>query len=360
MAVNPGKQVMESDDRVKHGSWDCHHDIFKHVRNKSRSLHSRKDKLGFFASLSEEFQVHGPLVDPNVALFVGSLYDSVKPQLLHLLEENIPVSTDVCDDEHYGFFLDHLSLDGKSLVLDIPEDGIFAKYEAEGPEDSTLPTATRCESNLDDRTNLISIDTNLNSGAEQLRKQKQPLQRIVDPKVKRRRGSKPEQCLPLSTVVRSNVDFQVKEEDDDDHLPVLKRPLIKQPEPVVNVDHCWHKTKARARKNTAFRDKLMDDLKRPFSEEEYRMLLKQLGGKKPVQSQRVLRSCTKRYDDNTRPPKCFLDYHADLAKRIDSVRHDHPRVLNLLRGYFYWITNLSQEGSFLPWEDATCLEVLPL
>ncbi|KAK4256842.1 hypothetical protein QN277_006513 [Acacia crassicarpa] len=350
---------MQLDDRVKYGSWDCHHDISKHVRNKSRSLQSRKDKLSFFASLSEEFQVHGPLVDPNVALFVSSLYDSVKPQLL-LLEENRPESTDVCGDEQYRFFLDHLRSDGKSLVLDIPEDGIFAKYEAEESEDSTLPTAIRCDSNLDDRTNLISIETNLNSGAERLRKQRQPLQRIVDPKVKRRRGSKPEKSLPLSTVVRSNVDFQVKEEDDDDHLPVLKRPLIKQSEPVVNVDQWWHKTKARARKNTAFRDKLMHDLKRPFSEEEYRMLLKQLGEKKPVQSQRVLRSCTKSYDDNTRPPKSILDYHADLAKRIDSVRHDHPRVLNLLRGYFYWITNLSQEGSFLPWEDANCLEVLPL
>ncbi|KAI9076689.1 hypothetical protein K1719_041329 [Acacia pycnantha] len=126
-------------------------------------------------------------------------------------------------------------LDGKSLVLDIPEDGFFAKYEAEEPEDSTLPTTTRCEANLDNRTNLISIDTNLNSGAQQPRKQKQPIQRIVDPKVKRRRGSKPEQCLPLSTVVRSNVDFQVKEEDDDHHLPVLKRPLTKQPEPVVRI-----------------------------------------------------------------------------------------------------------------------------
>ncbi|XP_054794037.1 uncharacterized protein LOC129299582 isoform X2 [Prosopis cineraria] len=104
-----------------------------------------------------------------------------------------------------------------------------------------------------------------------------------------------------------------------DHLPDLKRPLIKQQEP-VNVDQWWHKHKARARKHTEFRDKLMDDLKRPYSEEEYWMLLKQLSEKKPVQSQRVLRSCTKSYDDDTRPPKSILDYHAEfISRRIVST-----------------------------------------
>lgn len=74
------------------------------------------------------------------------------------------------------------------------------------------------------------------------------------------------------------------------------------------MDEWWHK-KARQRRNTTFRDKLMDELKKPFSEEEYRMLLKQLAAKKPVQCQRVLRSCTKRYDDETRPPMSMLDHH---------------------------------------------------
>ncbi|XP_028785102.1 uncharacterized protein LOC114741011 [Neltuma alba] len=334
MAANPDKQVPGLDDRIKYESWDCHHDISIHLRTKSRNLQSRNDKLSFFTSLSEALHVQNPLADPDVVHYLDDLYDSVKSQLLHLLEVNRAVSPDVSDDndDHvpYKFFLDHLRLDGKSYALVIPEDGVYIKYEAEEPEDSTLPTTTRSESNLDDRTRLISIDTNLNSEAEQLRKspgrkQKQPLQTIVDPKATTRRGRKPKQPLALSTDVRSNVDLEVKEEEDeDDHLPDLKRPLIKQPEPVVNVDRWWEKQKARARKHTAFRDKLMGDLRRPYSEDEYRMLLKQLSEKKPVKSQRVLRSCTKSYDDDTRPPKSILDYHADLAKRIDSVRDDHP------------------------------------
>lgn len=343
MAANPEKPVAELDDKVKYESWDCHHDISTHVRNKSRSLQSRTDKLSFFTSLSEAFHVHNPLADPDVVNFAGDLYDSVKSQLLHLLEENRAVST---NEDMYSFFLDHLRLDGNSYVLDIPEDGIFVKYEAAELEDSTLPTATRSESNLDDWTHLISVDTNLNSEAEQLhntagrkQNQNQSLQKNVRPRATTRRGRKPKRPLAISTAVQSNVDFTVKEEEEEqkDHLPDLKRPLIKQQEP-VNVDQWWHKHKARARKHTEFRDKLMDDLKRPYSEEEYWMLLKQLSEKKPVQSQRVLRSCTKSYDDDTRPPKSILDYHADLAKRLYAVRDDHPRVLNLLRGYFYWMT----------------------
>ncbi|GMY18860.1 villin-2 isoform X4, partial [Fagus crenata] len=48
-----------------------------------------------------------------------------------------------------------------------------------------------------------------------------------------------------------------------------------------------------------------------------------------------------------------------LAKMIDLVECDRPKVLNLLRGFFYWLTNLSHHGAFQPWLDSSSLKMVP-
>lgn len=48
-----------------------------------------------------------------------------------------------------------------------------------------------------------------------------------------------------------------------------------------------------------------------------------------------------------------------LAEMIKLHAMDRPKVLNLLRGFFYWLTNVAHEGAFRPWLDSACLEVMP-
>ncbi|KAL6208337.1 hypothetical protein ACLB2K_019288 [Fragaria x ananassa] len=81
--------------------------------------------------------------------------------------------------------------------------------------------------------------------------------------------------------------------------------------------------------HSQFRQGIMQDLKRPYHLEE---------GIRKIISRDVQRS----------------------GKKMDAVTgDDRPRKLNLLRGFFYWLKNISQQGSFKPWNDKACLKVLP-
>ncbi|XP_031272299.1 uncharacterized protein LOC116130729 [Pistacia vera] len=48
-----------------------------------------------------------------------------------------------------------------------------------------------------------------------------------------------------------------------------------------------------------------------------------------------------------------------LAKKVNQAGRDRRKILNLLRGFFYWLKNLCKEGAFLPWMDSQCLSTLP-
>ncbi|XP_044511717.1 uncharacterized protein LOC123229806 isoform X2 [Mangifera indica] len=57
--------------------------------------------------------------------------------------------------------------------------------------------------------------------------------------------------------------------------------------------------------------------------------------------------------------RSYLRMHDDFAEVIRQARHDRRKILNLLRGFFYWLQYMHSEGAFMPWLDSNCLSILP-
>lgn len=247
MAATPAKLKTEAGLHMfEFGNWDCHHDISAHLRNKNRHLQSRSEKFNYFSALSQRCVVRNPLGDPDAVNFLDHLYDTVKRQLLNLQEENRVVAADETDDAfvdiHYKIFLDNFRADEKSYVLDIPQDGIFVKYEPEEPEAyASLPgPPTHSPSNdTNDKTNHVS-ETNVNSVG---RERKPPAKSNVGSDSKavkqgmnregKRTVGRPKKSDANNKGLQMNEDSRVKEEEEDyDDPPATKR-LVR--EPVVSI-----------------------------------------------------------------------------------------------------------------------------
>ncbi|KAK6114938.1 hypothetical protein DH2020_007207 [Rehmannia glutinosa] len=55
----------------------------------------------------------------------------------------------------------------------------------------------------------------------------------------------------------------------------------------------------------------------------------------------------------------YYHYYPDLGRKLKRFRYKREKCLNILRGFFFWLQNVSQEGSFKPWKDGQCLAVEP-
>ncbi|XP_059630625.1 uncharacterized protein LOC132273656 [Cornus florida] len=112
-------------------------------------------------------------------------------------------------------------------------------------------------------------------------------------------------------------------------------------------------------KKSQFREKVVSILKRPYDQEEYEELLHNIKARKPVQRNIDLRCSGSLFYQASNIGKSYLDHYDDLKSKISEARFDRRKALNLLRGFFYWMQNLTHEGAFRPWLDSSCLEVLP-
>ncbi|XP_038899188.1 uncharacterized protein LOC120086550 [Benincasa hispida] len=113
------------------------------------------------------------------------------------------------------------------------------------------------------------------------------------------------------------------------------------------------------RNGSNFRERLMKVLKRPYDQREYDYYLYEVSCRKPqVRHRELRRRVLKAYTVETYG-KSYLHIYSELATKIQEVQYDRLRTLNLLRGFFYWLQNLSHEDAFRPWMDPSCLDVLP-
>ncbi|XP_073021099.1 uncharacterized protein [Primulina eburnea] len=55
----------------------------------------------------------------------------------------------------------------------------------------------------------------------------------------------------------------------------------------------------------------------------------------------------------------YVKFHPDLVKELAAHRYEKRKCLAILRGFFFWLENLTKQGSFKPWEDSECLGVDP-
>nr|GME04397.1 uncharacterized protein LOC109185026 [Ipomoea batatas] len=108
-----------------------------------------------------------------------------------------------------------------------------------------------------------------------------------------------------------------------------------------------------------FRKKIINILKRPYNQSEYVGLLKDVKVRKPILKNLELRDGRDMLYPTSKIGKSYLDHHKDLKKKLDEVRTDKHKRLNILRGFFFWLQNVTLVGVFKPWNDPTCLAIVP-
>ncbi|PIN14115.1 hypothetical protein CDL12_13233 [Handroanthus impetiginosus] len=108
-----------------------------------------------------------------------------------------------------------------------------------------------------------------------------------------------------------------------------------------------------------FRHQVITLLRKPFNKDEYDKLWSEVKLRKLENRHMDLRNGRERSCSTQKIGKSYLDYYPDLRRRLRHFQDDKPKRLNILRGFFFWLQNLLQNGSFRPWEDAECLAVNP-
>ncbi|QCD99818.1 hypothetical protein DEO72_LG7g1104 [Vigna unguiculata] len=122
----------------------------------------------------------------------------------------------------------------------------------------------------------------------------------------------------------------------------------------VNLKDNWQLS---AYDHSQFRKRLMNDLQRPYDKEEHDRLLLEVNQKRKTERhietrQGVVKSyCTKGVN------KSYLELYPEIAKAMTKFRKPEM-VLFILRGFIFWLQNLTHQGIFKPWDDNLCLEIL--
>ncbi|KFK44257.1 hypothetical protein AALP_AA1G235000 [Arabis alpina] len=108
-----------------------------------------------------------------------------------------------------------------------------------------------------------------------------------------------------------------------------------------------------------FRKEIMEVLKQPYTEEEYKELNQEASVRRLLTRCRELRDGREitYQTDQVRPS--YLDRYPGFKKKLEeSLReNDRHRALNLLRGFIFYLTKLARDDAFLPWLDPECLKI---
>ncbi|KAL3641209.1 hypothetical protein CASFOL_016177 [Castilleja foliolosa] len=85
-----------------------------------------------------------------------------------------------------------------------------------------------------------------------------------------------------------------------------------------------------------FRRQALEVISKPYDKSEYKDLFAEFKG------------------------RCYPGYHQDLVEKLKENRWNPRKRLAILRGFFFWLQNLTRVGSFKPWHDDVCLRVEPV
>ncbi|KAL8134274.1 uncharacterized protein LOC141712863 [Apium graveolens] len=113
-----------------------------------------------------------------------------------------------------------------------------------------------------------------------------------------------------------------------------------------------------AAENPEFRKAVIDVLRKPYNKKEYERLRDDVKLRKPTERHVDMRSGNTSFQQTTMG-KSYLDHYADLKKQFDAFKYDKPRRLNILRGFFFYLKRMADDGKFKPWLDDSCLAIIP-
>lgn len=103
------------------------------------------------------------------------------------------------------------------------------------------------------------------------------------------------------------------------------------------------------RPESSFKKKLLFVLRKPFSMVEYKEKLDDATINRPATKIRQTRGGVKYYDSEHETNQSYFDSYPDLAKQVESTSYSNQ--LALLRGFYFWLQNVTDEDQFRPWSD---------
>ncbi|KAK4722035.1 hypothetical protein R3W88_012268 [Solanum pinnatisectum] len=113
---------------------------------------------------------------------------------------------------------------------------------------------------------------------------------------------------------------------------------------VPSVEHCLNLDATII--DSRYRKEVLNLLMRPYNEEEYKKLWKDIKMRLPSSS---TNGCG----------KSLLSLHKAVNRAIKRANHDKDKKLTIMRGFFFWLEHLTRQDAFQPWEDAECLQTMP-
>lgn len=115
------------------------------------------------------------------------------------------------------------------------------------------------------------------------------------------------------------------------------------------------KENANRRTRPWFLEKLEHICRKPYEQKEYEDLLEKVNVRKPIVRHKETRGGD--YTTTGEMGKSYLDNHPDLDDEINKVRSDPNKVLNLLRGFFFYLQHVPH-GVPVPWKHPSCMEIM--
>ncbi|XP_016455015.1 uncharacterized protein LOC107779167 isoform X1 [Nicotiana tabacum] len=343
-------------------------------------------------------------VDEDYVEFLKFLYNYDITSQSYTNEHGNDGSADAIEDEdeadpQYKIFLANAKPDGKSYVLKVDsEDGfpVFIKYEKEcgcnhGCECLHQEKQKDMEMQKDavDKKNLLSSNRSMGD-VDAIFEPVDPISQrkigIVSRKLSTGKHGASKRQGKSKTKIKSgeekmmekgsrpvNVTGKVEASDVDEDYRLLLENLecknwgLKAPlrsgtiieyeavEDDVEILYDNGGTLNKRNVRSKFRQKVMDLLKKPYNPNEYEELWTDVNAKKPVLKHMDLRNGKMKFYETQKMGKSYLDHHADLQKRLKEVDNDNRKKLKILRGFFFWLQNLTNKESFIPWKDAEFL-----
>ncbi|XP_033513162.1 uncharacterized protein [Nicotiana tomentosiformis] len=297
--------------------------------------------------------------------------------------------SDVEADPQYMTFLANAKPDGTSYVLKASDQNglpVFLKYEkGDGSDDEHEYDGVEKDQNSVREKYKLGSSKALNTSARKNRNtsvvEKQNMkdeilsqkQRREDRDLVNRKHSTDVKIVPGKEQKTQNgskfMDVRIKTEPNEDSDSLKEEIPQSEVEIVQNVDaelgmgsssnpfvfpveHCENledpsqpiSNPNASIMNSGYRKEVLNLLMRPYDDEEYKKLWKDI--KMPCSS-------------INRRGTSLLSLHKGVNREIKRTNHDKDKKLNIMRGFFFWLEHLTREDAFMPWEDTECLRTMP-
>ncbi|KAF2559476.1 hypothetical protein F2Q68_00018104 [Brassica cretica] len=163
----------------------------------------------------------------------------------------------------------------------------------------------------------------------------------------------------LSAKVKVEIDSWCSDDDDDDDIiEVSDTPftdgestpfVVSKNKEVIDLEKDDSTDDDESGSSSVFRRELIDVLEKPYDAGELLLLSSQASMKKPVSRCRELRKGRESSYETSELGLSYLEKVCDFDREYKLADGDDKARLELLRGFFFYLENISLSGAFKPW-----------